>query len=249
MTTDHVPKMAAYAWHEGEHRYVVGGIAKGSGMISPAMATMLSFVVTDAPMSRAGLQDALREAVRRQLQHDLGRRRHVDQRLVLRVRPARNRRRDAGLPRRAGGGVPRSRGRDGARRRRRDQNAGLQRHRRERRSASAHDRARGDQQLAREDRALRRGSELGARHRRRRRGARRTRSGKVVAQARRPAVGRTRRDRSAERSRSAPAARRADDRDHARPRHRRRARAPAGAATSQPITCASTRTTEPEDRS
>jgi glutamate N-acetyltransferase/amino-acid N-acetyltransferase len=41
MTTDHVPKMAAYAWHEGEHRYVVGGIAKGSGMISPSMATML----------------------------------------------------------------------------------------------------------------------------------------------------------------------------------------------------------------
>jgi glutamate N-acetyltransferase / amino-acid N-acetyltransferase len=63
MTTDHVPKMAAYAWHEGEHRYVVGGIAKGSGMISPSMATMLSFVVTDAPMSRAGLQAALLEAV------------------------------------------------------------------------------------------------------------------------------------------------------------------------------------------
>jgi glutamate N-acetyltransferase/amino-acid N-acetyltransferase len=62
MTTDHVPKMAAYAWHEGERRYGVGGIAKGSGMISPAMATMLAFVVTDAPMSRAGLQDALREA-------------------------------------------------------------------------------------------------------------------------------------------------------------------------------------------
>jgi glutamate N-acetyltransferase/amino-acid N-acetyltransferase len=62
MTTDHVPKMAAYAWHEGEKRYVVGGIAKGSGMISPSMATMLSFIVTDAPMSRSGLQDALREA-------------------------------------------------------------------------------------------------------------------------------------------------------------------------------------------
>ena len=62
MTTDHVPKMAAYAWHEGDERYVVGGIAKGSGMISPSMATMLAFVVTDAPMSRAGLQDALREA-------------------------------------------------------------------------------------------------------------------------------------------------------------------------------------------
>jgi glutamate N-acetyltransferase/amino-acid N-acetyltransferase len=63
MTTDHVPKMAAYAWHEGEHKYIVGGIAKGSGMIAPTMATMLSFIVTDAPMTRAGLQDALREAV------------------------------------------------------------------------------------------------------------------------------------------------------------------------------------------
>lgn len=63
MTTDHVPKMAAYAWHEREHKYIVGGIAKGSGMIAPSMATMLSFIVTDAPMSRAGLQDALREAV------------------------------------------------------------------------------------------------------------------------------------------------------------------------------------------
>jgi glutamate N-acetyltransferase / amino-acid N-acetyltransferase len=62
MTTDHVPKMAAYAWHEDGKRYVVGGIAKGSGMIHPQMATMLSFIVTDAPMSRAGLQEALREA-------------------------------------------------------------------------------------------------------------------------------------------------------------------------------------------
>ena len=35
MTTDHVPKMAAYAWHEGDKRYVIGGIAKGSGMIHP----------------------------------------------------------------------------------------------------------------------------------------------------------------------------------------------------------------------
>jgi len=62
LTTDHVPKMAAYAWHEGDKRYVVGGIAKGSGMIHPQMATMLAFVVTDAPMSREGLQSALRDA-------------------------------------------------------------------------------------------------------------------------------------------------------------------------------------------
>jgi glutamate N-acetyltransferase/amino-acid N-acetyltransferase len=63
MTTDHVPKLASYAWKEGEKRYVVGGIAKGSGMIAPNMATMLSFIATDAPMTRASLQEALREAV------------------------------------------------------------------------------------------------------------------------------------------------------------------------------------------
>ena len=62
MTTDHIPKMASYAWKEGDKRYVVGGIAKGSGMIAPNMATMLSFIVTNAPMNRAALGDALREA-------------------------------------------------------------------------------------------------------------------------------------------------------------------------------------------
>ncbi|BDE05544.1 arginine biosynthesis bifunctional protein ArgJ [Vulcanimicrobium alpinum] len=63
MTTDHVPKLAAYAWHENGERRVIGGIAKGSGMIAPNMATMLAFLVTDAAVSRASLQDALREAV------------------------------------------------------------------------------------------------------------------------------------------------------------------------------------------
>ena len=62
MTTDHIPKMASYAWKEGDQRYVVGGIAKGSGMIAPNMATMLAFIATDAPMSRASLGEALREA-------------------------------------------------------------------------------------------------------------------------------------------------------------------------------------------
>ena len=62
MTTDHLPKLASYAWHEGEKRYVVGGIAKGSGMIAPTMATMLAFIATDAPMTRASLGEALREA-------------------------------------------------------------------------------------------------------------------------------------------------------------------------------------------
>jgi glutamate N-acetyltransferase/amino-acid N-acetyltransferase len=62
MTTDHVPKLAAYAWHENGERRVIGGIAKGSGMIAPNMATMLAFLVTDATVSRASLTEALREA-------------------------------------------------------------------------------------------------------------------------------------------------------------------------------------------
>jgi glutamate N-acetyltransferase/amino-acid N-acetyltransferase len=62
MTTDRVPKLAAYAFYEGERRYVVGGIAKGSGMIAPNMATMLAFVATDAPMPAAALATTLRES-------------------------------------------------------------------------------------------------------------------------------------------------------------------------------------------
>src|SRR5947209_17428584 len=62
MTTDHVPKLAAYAWHENGERRVIGGIAKGSGMIAPNMATMLAFLVTDAAVARPSLTDALREA-------------------------------------------------------------------------------------------------------------------------------------------------------------------------------------------
>jgi glutamate N-acetyltransferase/amino-acid N-acetyltransferase len=59
MTTDRVPKLAAYAFYEGEKKYVVAGIAKGSGMIAPNMATMLAFIATDAPMSQAALQREL----------------------------------------------------------------------------------------------------------------------------------------------------------------------------------------------
>jgi len=62
MTTDHVPKLAAYAWHEDGRKHVIGGIAKGSGMIAPNLATMLAFVATDAEVTRASLTEALREA-------------------------------------------------------------------------------------------------------------------------------------------------------------------------------------------
>jgi glutamate N-acetyltransferase/amino-acid N-acetyltransferase len=63
MTTDRVPKLSAYAFYEGKKKYVVGGIAKGSGMIAPNMATMLAFIATDAPMTRGALQTALSSCV------------------------------------------------------------------------------------------------------------------------------------------------------------------------------------------
>ena len=52
MTTDSVPKIASVT-HEG---IVVTGIAKGAGMLAPALATMLSVVMTDAVVDRSTLQ-------------------------------------------------------------------------------------------------------------------------------------------------------------------------------------------------
>jgi len=62
LTTDRVPKLAARAFYAGDRRYVVGGIAKGSGMIAPNLATMLAFTATDAPMSLEELQRELAAA-------------------------------------------------------------------------------------------------------------------------------------------------------------------------------------------
>ncbi len=62
LTTDRVPKLAARAFYAGDRRYVVGGIAKGSGMIAPNLATMLAFIATDAPLSLAELQRELSAA-------------------------------------------------------------------------------------------------------------------------------------------------------------------------------------------
>jgi glutamate N-acetyltransferase/amino-acid N-acetyltransferase len=59
MTTDRVPKLAAYAFYHRDRKYVVGGIAKGSGMIAPNMATMLAFIATDFPLSTDALAHVL----------------------------------------------------------------------------------------------------------------------------------------------------------------------------------------------
>ena len=57
MTTDTVPKSASREGSVGEkHTVRATGIAKGSGMIHPNMATMLSFIVTDAKVSQPILQ-------------------------------------------------------------------------------------------------------------------------------------------------------------------------------------------------
>ncbi len=63
MTTDLVPKSATKTLDVAGNRITVGGIAKGSGMIAPNMATMLVFITTDAAIDRAALQSALRDAV------------------------------------------------------------------------------------------------------------------------------------------------------------------------------------------
>jgi glutamate N-acetyltransferase/amino-acid N-acetyltransferase len=63
MTTDPFPKESAARVTIGGREIAIGGMAKGSGMIEPMMATMLAFVTTDAAVPPALLDRALREAV------------------------------------------------------------------------------------------------------------------------------------------------------------------------------------------
>lgn len=63
LTTDTTAKEAAVAFAVGKRRVTVGGMAKGSGMIAPRMATMLAVLATDAAVGAAPLQRALRTAV------------------------------------------------------------------------------------------------------------------------------------------------------------------------------------------
>ena len=63
MTTDTFPKVATAQAKIGGTTITINGIAKGAGMIAPDMATMLSFVFTDAPIAAPALQTILSEAV------------------------------------------------------------------------------------------------------------------------------------------------------------------------------------------
>lgn len=65
MTTDTFAKEIAFNVKlDNGSSFNIGAIAKGAGMINPAMATMLCFITTDAKVSKADMQEALDEAVK-----------------------------------------------------------------------------------------------------------------------------------------------------------------------------------------
>lgn len=63
MTTDTCKKEIAFELEIGGKTVKIGGMAKGSGMIHPNMCTMLSFITTDAVITKAALQKALSDDV------------------------------------------------------------------------------------------------------------------------------------------------------------------------------------------
>jgi len=66
LTTDSVPKLATVHVKDEEQGdgWVIGGMAKGAGMLAPGLATMLCVITTDAVVDAATAQAALHEAVR-----------------------------------------------------------------------------------------------------------------------------------------------------------------------------------------
>jgi glutamate N-acetyltransferase/amino-acid N-acetyltransferase len=62
MTTDTFPKLATASAFIDGHRVTINGIAKGSGMIAPDMATLLAFIFTDAAIPHPVLQSMLADA-------------------------------------------------------------------------------------------------------------------------------------------------------------------------------------------
>jgi glutamate N-acetyltransferase/amino-acid N-acetyltransferase len=63
MTTDTFPKVATATVKLGKAKVTINGMAKGAGMIAPDMATMLSFIFTDAPIAAPALQSLLKAGV------------------------------------------------------------------------------------------------------------------------------------------------------------------------------------------
>lgn len=63
-TTDTVVKISFRRVAGSAGAYVIGGMAKGAGMLAPSLATMLSVVTTDADLTSAELDEALRAATK-----------------------------------------------------------------------------------------------------------------------------------------------------------------------------------------
>ncbi len=63
MTTDTVPKEIAVRVKAGDSQFTIGGVAKGSGMIHPNLATLLCFLTTDAALEKGFIEKALKKAV------------------------------------------------------------------------------------------------------------------------------------------------------------------------------------------
>jgi glutamate N-acetyltransferase/amino-acid N-acetyltransferase len=63
MTTDTVPKQSSASFATSQGEFTIAGTVKGSGMIAPNMATMLAFIITDAPIAKANLDAAFARAV------------------------------------------------------------------------------------------------------------------------------------------------------------------------------------------
>ena len=64
MTTDTYPKLSTHSFEVDGKQYTLNGIAKGSGMIAPDMATMLAFLATDFPIKSSVLQMFLSKYVK-----------------------------------------------------------------------------------------------------------------------------------------------------------------------------------------
>ena len=65
MTTDTIPKEAAASFEHNGKSYSVAGIAKGSGMISPNMATLLSFIITDASILKTDMDIIFKRIIKK----------------------------------------------------------------------------------------------------------------------------------------------------------------------------------------
>ncbi len=63
MTTDTFPKARAASFATSRGEFAVAGTAKGAGMIAPNMATLLAFLVTDAPIGRSDLDAIFRRCI------------------------------------------------------------------------------------------------------------------------------------------------------------------------------------------